>query len=137
MAVFEPKPWVLCNNVNFLTFWTSCFHSLERRYLVLEYRKRHFVDLYCLKEKVGKMAVFERKPWVLCNNVNFLSFWTSCFHSLERRYLVLEYRKRHFVDLYCLKEKVGKMAVFEPKPWVNPFWKMLIFLLLELPVFKA
>ena len=35
------------------------------------------------------------------------------------------------------KKKVGKMAIFGPKPWVNPFGKMSIFLLFELLVFIA
>ena len=47
----------------------------------------------------------------------------------------LECRQRHFPGLYCLKTKVGKMAIFEPKPWVNPLGKMAIFRLFELLVF--
>ena len=35
------------------------------------------------------------------------------------------------------KKKVGKMAIFGPKPWVNPFGKMSIFRLFELVVFIA
>ena len=35
------------------------------------------------------------------------------------------------------KKKVGKMAIFEPKPWVNPFGNMSIFQLFELLVFIA
>ena len=35
------------------------------------------------------------------------------------------------------KEKVGKMAIFGPKPWVNPFGKMSIFQLFEVLVFIA
>ena len=50
---------------------------------------------------------------------------------------VLEYRKRHFAGLYCLKRTVGKMAIFGPKPWVNPLGKMSIFRLFELFVFIA
>ena len=52
MAIFGPKPWVnpLEKNVNFSTFSTSCFYSLEKRFFVLEYRKRHFPVLYCLKK---------------------------------------------------------------------------------------
>ena len=61
----------------------------------------------------------------------------SCFYSLERRFLVLEYRKRRFPGLYCLKKKVGKMAIFGPKPWVNPFGKMLIFRLFKVFVVIA
>ena len=56
---------------------------------------------------------------------------------LGRRFFVLEYHKRHFPGLYCLKKKVGKMAIFGPKPWVNPFEKMSIFGLFELLVFIA
>ena len=51
--------------------------------------------------------------------------------------MVLEYRKTHFPGLYCLTKKVGKMAIFGPKPWVNPFEKMSIFGLFELLVFIA
>ena len=47
------------------------------------------------------------------------------------RFLVVEYRKRHFAGLYCLKRKVGKMESFGRKPWVNPVGKMSIFRLCE------
>ena len=80
------------------------------------------------------MAIFGPKPW---KNVNFWTFWTSCFYSLERRFFVLEYRKRHFAGLYCLKKKVGKMAMFGPKAWVNPIGKMSIFRVFELFFFIA
>ena len=53
------------------------------------------------------------------------------------RFFVLEYRKTHFRGLYSLKEKVGKMAIFAPKPWVNQFGKMSIFRLFALVVFIA
>ena len=126
MAIFEPKPWVnpFGKNVNFSTVWTSLFYSLERRFFVLEYHKRHFPNLYCLKNKVGKMAIFGPKPW---ENVNFSTFWTSCFYSLERRFFVLEYHKRHFPSLFCQKRKDGKMVNLWPKPCINPFGKISIF----------
>ena len=53
------------------------------------------------------------------------------------RFFVLEYRKTHFPGLYSLKEKVGKMVIFAPKPWVNPFGKTSIVLLFEILVFIA
>ena len=49
-------------------------------------------------------------------------------------FVVVEYRKRHF---RCLKRKNKKMAIFGPKPWVNPFGKMSIFYLFEILVFIA
>ena len=150
----------LWKNVHFLTFLTSCFYILERRFFGLEYRKRYFPGLYCQKKKVGKMAIFRPKPWVnpfgkmsifrlfnvlllaffvldyrkkyfpgsiclkkkhrksghfwtktlglpLWKNVYFWTVWTCCFYSLESCFFVLEYRKRHFYGLNCLK-KIGK-----------------------------
>ena len=73
----------------------------------------------------------------LGKNINSPTFRTFSFYSLENRFFVLEYRKRHFPGLYCLKRKVGKIAVFKPKPWVNPFGRMSIFRLFELFVFIA
>ena len=74
------------------------------------------------------MAIFGPKPWV--NPFEKMSifppFLTSCFYTLERCFFVLEYRKRHFPALYCLK-KVGKVAIFGGKKWVNLFRKMSIF----------
>ena len=42
-----------------------------------------------------------------------------------------------FLAYIASKQKVGKMAIFGPKPWVNPFGKMSIFQLFELLVFIA
>ena len=111
-----------------------CFYSLERWFLVLEYRKTHFAGLYCLKkEKLVKWPFLDQKHGLtLWKYVNFLTFWTFRFYSLEKCLLVLEYRKTHFPRLYSLKKKVGKMAIFGQKPWVNPFGKMSIFRLFEL-----
>ena len=122
----------------FFTLINLWFFFLERRFLVLEYRKRYFPAQFCQKKKeVGKMTIFEAKPRVPLENVNFLTVWTSSFYSLERPFFVLEYRKRHFPGLHCLKKKVGKMAIFGPKPWDNRFGKMTIFRLFELLVFIA
>ena len=75
------------------------------------------------------MAIFGSKPWVnpFGKMWIFATFWTFCFYSLESRFVVLEYRKTHFAKLYCFKKKVGKMASFGPKPWVNTLEKFLIF----------
>ena len=48
-------------SVNFWTFGTSCFYSLERRFLALEYRKPHFPGLYCLTKKSWKNGHFWTK----------------------------------------------------------------------------
>ena len=69
-------------------------------------------------------------------NLNFSTFSTSCFYSLESRFFVLEYRKTHFPWLYCQK-KVGKVAIFGPKPWVNLFGKISVFRVFALFVLIA
>ena len=85
------------------------------------------------------MAIFGLKPWV--NPFEKMSifplFQVLFFLQPNRRFSVLDYRKRHFLSLYGLKSKDGKMAIFGPKPWVNPFGNMSIFRLFELLVFIA
>ena len=141
MAIFGPKPLVnpFGKMSNFRLFELLFFYSLERRFFVLKYRKRHFLGLYSLKKKVGKMAIFGSKPWVnpFWKTVNFSTFWTWCFYSIERRFFVLKYHKRHFPGLYCLRKKAGKMASFGPKTWPKPFGKMSIFRVFGLLVFLA
>ena len=129
----------LWKNVNFSSFWSSCFYSVQRRFFVLEYPKRHFRGLHCLTKKLEKWTFLDQNHGLtpFRKNVNFSSFWTFCFYSLERRFFVLEYRKIHFSGLNFLKKKVGILAIFGPKPWVNPFWKMWIFRVFELLVFVA
>ena len=51
----------LWKNVNFSTFGTSCFDSLERRFFALEYRKGYFPGLYYLKKKSWKTGHFWTK----------------------------------------------------------------------------
>ena len=56
MGIFGPKAWVnpYGKMSIFRLFLTSSFYSLEWRFFVLEYRKRHFCDLYWLKKKSWK-----------------------------------------------------------------------------------
>ena len=70
-----------------------------------------------------RMAIFEPKPFVnpLGKMSIFRVFELFSFYSVERRFFVLEYCERHFPFLNCLEKKVGIMAIFWSKPWVNPF----------------
>ena len=66
----------LWKKLNFSTFWTSYFYSLERRFLVLEYRKTHFPGLYCLKKKSCKKSPFldQNHGLTPLKNLNFSTF---------------------------------------------------------------
>ena len=85
------------------------------------------------------MIIFGPKPWVnLFGKMSiFRLFEPLFFIALKDVFSVLEYRKRHFPGLYCIKKKVGKMAIFGPKEWVNLLRKKSIFWLFELLVFIA
>ena len=65
----------------------------------------------------------------------FFDFLNFFFFRLEKRFFVLEYCKTNFRGLYCPKRVHGKMAIFSPKPWVNPFGKISIFRIFERVVF--
>ena len=59
MAIFGPKPWVnpfgkmsIFELLKLVVFWS------RKAFFVLEYRKRYFLGLNCLKKKGGKMAIF-------------------------------------------------------------------------------
>ena len=120
MAIFRPKPWVnpFRKMSIFRLFKTSCFYSLEKHFFVQDYGKRHFPGLYYLKKKLGKIGIFRPKPRVnpFRKMSIFRLFQTSFFYRLQRHFFVLEYGKTHFPGLYCLKKKLGKMAIFGPKP---------------------
>ena len=131
MVIFGQKPWVnlFVKMSIFRLFERFVFIAWKGVFFVLEYRKRHFPCLYGLKKKFKKNGNF----WTITmgqpplKNINFSTFWTSCFYSVERRFFVLEYPERHFPCLCCLKRRVGIMVIFGQKPWVNPFVKMSIF----------
>ena len=80
MAIFGPKLWAnpFGKIVSFSKFLTSCFFSPERGLFVLEYRKRHFPTLYCLKKKLEKWPFEEQNhgltPLEKCQLFDYLNF---------------------------------------------------------------
>ena len=95
MAIFGQNHWLTrlkkCEFFNFLNFF---FYSLERRFFILEYRKRHFPGLYCLKKKLKKWLFLDKT--MALKKCQTFDFSTSCCYSLETLFFVLENRKRHF-----------------------------------------
>ena len=73
----------------------------------------------------------------LWENVNFCSFRSFCFCSLESRFFFLNMVEDILLVLYFPKIKVEKMAIFGAKPWVIPVAKMSIFRRFELFAFIA
>ena len=107
--------------------------------MLVEYHKIRFPALSCVKKKVRKMAIFGPKPWV--NPFGQMSIFRlfELLVFLAKKGVFSFYNIIKYIFLVCIayKIKVGKMAIFGPKPCVNPFGKMSIFLLFKLLDFIA
>ena len=56
-------------------------------------------------KRMEKGPIFDQNYWLTpWENLNFWSVSSSFFYSLERHFLVLEYRKTHFPGRYWLKK---------------------------------
>ena len=125
MAIFGTKPWV--NPFGKM----SIFRILELL-VFIAYKgafsfqiivKVIFLTNIALKKRVGKMAILGPKPWV--NPFGKMSI----FRLLELLVFIaykgaLSFQiivKVNFLNNIALKKRVGKMAIFGPKPWINPF----------------
>ena len=85
------------------------------------------------------MDIFGPKRWVNpFRKMSIFRVFELFSYILKRHFFVLECHRRHFRGLYCLKKKeVRKMAIFGPKPCLNPLGKTSIFRLCELLVFYS
>ena len=119
----------LWKNVNFSTFLAAGFYSLEGRFFVLEYRIRHFPALYCKKKKLEKWPFLDQNHWLIpLDKRQFFDFFNCLFLCLERRFFVLDYRKRHFSGLYCLKKKMlEKWPFLDQNHGLTPLEKCQFF----------
>ena len=86
------------------------------------------------------MVVFGPKPRVnpFVKMSMFGLFESSCFNSLKGAFSF----QNSIIDIFLAyvappPQKVGIMAVFGPKPWVNRFGKISIFRLFKVLVFIA
>ena len=109
MAILLPQPWVnpFGKMAIFRPFKILVFIAYKGVSSFENIVKYIFLAYIAWKKKVGKMVIFGLKPWVNpFAKISIFDFNTSCFYTLERRFLFLEYRKRHFPGLYCLKKKM-------------------------------
>ena len=140
MAIFGPKPRVnIWKKVNFSTFSTSCFYSIEKRFFVLEYNNRNFPGLYCLKRKSWKNGHFWTKAMgKQLEKGQFFDFLDFLFLWPWKKFFRSRIAKKDvFLAYIAYTKKLEKMAIFGPKRGVNPFRKMSIFGLFGLHVFIA
>ena len=128
MAIFGPKPWdnPFGKMSIFRLFELLVFIAQKSVFWLQNIVKDIFLACIALKKKkMEKWPFLDQNhglsPFEKCQFFDFLNF---LFLQPRKAFSALEYRQRHFPGLYCLKKKGGKMAIFGPKPWVNPFGKM-------------
>ena len=107
--------WPHWKNVNFSTFWTSCFYSLERLFFVLEYHEIHFPSLNCLKKNFQK--------WPFLDQNHRLTSLKKCQFFSFFNFLFLEARKTFFrsriLKKYIFLAYVAWKIKFEKWPFLD------------------
>ena len=81
------------------------------------------------KKKVRKMAIFGPKPWVnpFGKMSIFRLFELLVFIAQKGVFLFQNIVKDIFLAYIAQKKEFKKMAIFRPKPWVNPLEKCQFF----------
>ena len=131
MSIFRPIPFnKFHGKMSIFRLFELLVFIASKGVLSFQNIVKDIFSAYIAEKKMEK-GHFQTKAM---ENVNFSTFCSSFFYSVERRFFVLEYRKGHFPMLYCGKKKIGKRPIFGPKPWLNPFGKMSFFQLFE-PLF--
>ena len=124
MAIFGPKPWVNpCKNMSiFWLFQLVVFIACKYGFSFYNIVNDIFLAYNASKEKLENWPFLDQNPGFGKMSI-FSTFETCCFYTLERRFFVLECRKRHFRGLYCLKRKCWKNGYFSTKTTGKPLWK--------------
>ena len=139
MAIFGPKPWVnpFGKMSIFRLFELLVFIAQKGVFSFQNIVKDIFLAYIAEKEKL-KNGHFRPKPWVnpFATMSIFRLFELLVFIAWKGVFSFWNIVKDIF-PAYIGKKKVGKIGIFEAKPWINPFLKMLIFRLFELVVFIA
>ena len=141
MTNFGPKPWVnpLGKILNFSTFWTCCFYSLERRFFILEYPKRHFPGLYCLKKKSWKNDQFWTKNHGLTRlekqSISRL-FGLVVFIAQKDVFLFQNIIKDIFMAYIAYKKKLEKWPFLDQNHGLTPLEKCQFFDFLDFMILQ-
>ena len=140
MVIFGPKPWVnpFGKMAIFRLFELLVFIAQKGVFSFQNIVRDNFLA-YIAKKKKLKMAIFGPKPWIIdFGKISiFRLFELLVFIAQKGVFSFQNIVKDIFLASIARKEKVGKLVIFGPKPWVNPFGKMSIFRLFELLVFIA
>ena len=138
MAIFGPKPWVnLFRKMSFFLLFSTCFfYSLEKRFFVLEYNKRQFIGLYCLKKKLEKMPFLDQNHEKM-KKCQFFDFLNLLFLQPRKPFFLSRISSKTFSwPLLPKKKKLEKWLFLDPNHRLIrmekcQFFDRLIFLFLQ------
>ena len=138
---FKKKPWI--NNLEktsiFRLFKLLLFIAENSALLLQNILKHPFLDyISSKKKKIGKKQILHKNHQSTpLQKSQFFDFFTSWFLQPRKAFYRSRVSQNTLSWPIMPKKKVEKMATFGPKPWVNPFRKMSIFVLFGLLVFIA
>ena len=116
----------------FFDFWNFFFFIDQKGAFLLQKIIKHiFLAYIALKKNLEKWSFLNQNhgitPLKTCQLFYFLKLFFFSF-SLERRFFVLEYHKRHFSGLYCVKKKkLEKWQFLDQNHGLTPLKKCLFF----------
>ena len=112
----------------YFDFFNFLFLQARKAVFFLEHHKTHFPGLYCQNTKRWKISIFGPKPCTnpFGKNVNFSTFLTSCFYSLERRFFFQNILKGIFLAYIAGKNTVQKWTILDQNQLDQPLWKNVI-----------
>ena len=148
-SIFDPysltktMEYPLWKNPSFSTFLTYCFYSLHRRFFYLKYHETHFPGTFCQKiKRMEQLLIFDQDHGLspFKKIPIFRLLLTSCFYSLERRFLF--HSRISWNTLCCpilskIKKKMEKLPILDQNHWRTPLEKSNFFLLFWLLDFIA
>ena len=131
MAIFIPKTWVnpFGKMSIFRLFKLLVFIAEKCLFLVLEYLKRHFPGLYCLKKKLEKWLFLDQNhgltPLEKCQFFDFLNLLfllpRKAFFSFQK------IRKDIFGAYFASKKKFEKWPFLHQNHGLTPLEKCQFF----------
>ena len=133
MAIFGPKP--LLEKCQFFDFLDFLFLQRRKAFFRSRISKNRFSWPILPKKKMEKWPFLDQNPFEKMSI--FRLFRLLVFIGQKGVFSFYNIIKEIFLAYIALKKKVGKITIFGPKPWVNPFGKLSIFRFFGLLVFLA
>ena len=118
MAIFGLKQWdnPFGKMSTFRLSGLLVFRAQKPAFSFQNIIKDIFLAYIAKKKNLDKWPVLDQNHGLTpLEKSQFFDYSELLFLQPRKAFFVLEYHKRHFPGLYCLRKKAGKMASFGPK----------------------